>query len=144
MTSYEFEGMLPALSSDAPSPGLRRLLSTKLDTFEKVELVGLLAKRANRQDTVTELARALQVGHEILERLAIDLGRTGLVVVADGTVRLVASAAELASIEEGAQMEPRKLMSLLSAVALDRIRGMAARSFADAFTLRKKKDGGDG
>jgi hypothetical protein len=106
-----------------------------------VELAGLLAKRPNREDTVTELARELQVGHEVLERLAIDLGRTGLVVVADGSVRLVASQAELASIEEGAQMEPRKLMSLLSSVALDRIRGMAARSFADAFTLRKKKDG---
>jgi hypothetical protein len=65
----------------------------------------------------------------------------------DDKVKLVATPEELDVIAEGAQFyesSPRKVISLLSTIAMDRIRGMAARSFADAFTIRKKKDEGDG
>ena len=127
-----------------PSPALRRLLETKLDTYEKLELVVVLSRRATMEAPIADLARELQVGHDVLKRLADEIARTGLVEITGEQVRLVAEDGELLAITEGAALEPRKVISLLSSIALDRIRGMAARSFADAFTLRKKKDNGDG
>jgi hypothetical protein len=131
----------------SPSPELRRLLETKLDTYEKLELVVVLCKRVNMEGQAQDLARELQVGDDVLKRFAAEVARTGLVEIDDERIRLIAQPHELVTIGEGAKLlesDPRRLMSLLSSIALDRIRGMAARSFADAFTLRKKKDNGDG
>lgn len=126
---------------------MRLLLETKLDTYEKLELVVVLSKRDRMVGTFTELARELQVGDDVMKRLANDVARAGLVELDGEEVRLIAAPTVLETIAEGAQLsesDPRKMVSLLSSIALDRIRGMAARSFADAFTLRKKKDDGDG
>jgi hypothetical protein len=114
---------LLVLLSDMLSPGLRQLLATKLDTFEKVELVAVLAQRERNADTIDGLARELQVGRDVLERLAVDVAKTGLVLVTGDAVRLVASPEELATIAEARQVEPRKLVSVLSSIALDRVRG---------------------
>ena len=137
-----------ATEDPQPSPGLRRLLESKLDTYEKLELVVVLSRLDGSTGTVVQLARQLQVGEDILKRVAIDLSRTGVVAIdPDDKVKLVATPEELAFIAEGGRFyesSPRKVISLLSAIAMDRIRGMAARSFADAFTLRKKKDDSDG
>jgi len=142
LTSNNGPIMLGALSS--PSPALRRLLETKLDTFEKLELVVVLSKRPGMTATFDDVARELQVGSDVLRRVAADLARSGLVELEGDQVTLTPADGELQMIAEGAQLEPRAVMRLLSSIALDRIRGMAARSFADAFTLRKKKDDGDG
>jgi hypothetical protein len=127
---------------------LRRLLETKLDTYEKLELAVVLARRPETQESVTELARELQVGEDVMRRLATDLSRTGLVAVTpEDKVQLSATPDEMVTLAEGAEFfegSPRKVISLLSTIAMDRIRGMAARSFADAFSLRKKKDENDG
>jgi hypothetical protein len=134
-------------SEDQPSPGLRRLLETKLDTYEKLELVVVLSRRDGATATLGDLARELQVGDDVLKRLATDLSRSGLVAIQKDLLQLAATPAELPVIEEGAQLyqsDRGKVISLMSTIAMDRIRGMAARSFADAFTLRKKKDTDDG
>jgi hypothetical protein len=127
-----------------PSPGLRRLLESKLDTYEKLELVVVLSQRPGRTDTIDVLTRDLQVGHDVLRRLAAAID---FVEVDGDTVRLVATPEELALVAEGAQLysaDRRQVVKLMTTIAMDRIRGMAARSFADAFTLRKKKDDSDG
>ena len=132
------------LSSAPPSPGLRRLLETKLDTFEKLELVIVLRDCPDQTCTLGELARQLQVGPDVLRRVAAEVVRTGLMVYGDDDqLRLAAGTDELALIAEGAERyrkDRNEVIALLSSVALDRIRSMAARSFADAFTIRKKKD----
>jgi hypothetical protein len=137
------------VSSDRqPSPGLRRLLETKLDTFEKLELALVLRDAPDRSRELGDLAVQLQVGPDILKRVATDLARTSLVEVdADDNVRLVAGPRDLELIGEGAALyaqDRHEVITLLSTIAMDRIRGMAARSFADAFNLRKKKGDGDG
>lgn len=138
--------MQPLSSADRqPSPGLYRLLERKLDTYEKLEVVVLLSRGPDA--LVPDLARELQIGEDVLRRVAADLARTGLVEVEDDRLRLTASAEELPFVKEGAELyasDRGKVISLLSAIAMDRIRSLAARSFADAFTLRKKKDDGDG
>jgi hypothetical protein len=133
-------------SNPQASQALRRLLETKLDTFEKLELVLVLQKSG--PTSVADLVRELQVGHDVMLRLVGDVVRTGLVELsADDTVRLVAGPAELEVIAEGAQLyafDRSKVITLFSAIAMDRIRSMAARSFADAFQIRKKKGEDDG
>lgn len=125
-----------------PSPGLRQLLESKLDTYEKLELVVVLSRRD--EASLAELARELQVGGDVLRRLVLDLSRTGLVALSlDERVRLAATPDELAVIAEGAQLcrsDRGTVIQLLSAIALDRIRGMSARSVADAVALRRKKE----
>lgn len=136
--------MLEPLSSQAPSQELRRLLETKLDTVEKLEVVAVLSGRDGMSATFEEVARELQIGTDVLRRVTSDLARSGLVAIDGETVTLTAKDDELRTIAEGAQLDPRTIIRLLASVALDRVRGMAARSFADAFTLRRKKEDGDG
>jgi hypothetical protein len=118
----------------------------KLDTFEKLELVVVL-QTARRAISVRELAAELQVGHDVLRRLADDLARSALVeVAADDTVRLVAGADELEVIAEGAELyaaDRSKVIALLSSIARNRILGMAGPS-GGGLRLRKKPDPEDG
>lgn len=132
----------------APSPALRRMLERRLDSFEKLEIALALRDAEGHELTVEQLARELQVGSDVLRRLVTALVSSGLVqqVDADG-VKLAATESELVVLEEASRlyMEDRtEIVGLFSSIALDRIRGMAARSFADAFRIGKKKDGDNG
>jgi hypothetical protein len=129
-----------------PSPALRRLLESKLDTVEKLELVLMLRDAAT---PLRDAALRLQVGEEVLRRVVDEVVRARLVevIAPDDQLRLLATADELDAIEEAAQIysENRgRMTALFSAIALDRLRSMGARAFADAFAFRKKKDRDDG
>ena len=127
------------------TPELQAFLESRLDTLEKLELA--LALRDPEHDvTIAGLARELQIGHDVLLQLANDVARTKLVAVEDGTVKLLASPEERALLDEAAALyehDRRFVMRLMSKIAMDQIRRMAARSFADAFDLRKKKKDDD-
>lgn len=127
----------------SPSRSLRRLLETELDTFEKLE-IALLLFRSDRPLSVEELAVQLQVGHEVLGRVAADLARTGIVMLdqARGVVTLQTDDATRRDLAEAAQLFEQDrpgMFQLMTRVAMDRLRSMSARTFADAFQLRKKK-----
>lgn len=127
----------------APSPALRRLLEKRLDTFEKLEIVLALRDADNRELKIEQLARELQIGSDVLRRIVTALVGTGLVEETGGdTVRLAANGSELPVLEEASKLyleDRTQIVALFSSIALDRIRGMAARSFADAFKIGKKK-----
>jgi len=55
-------------------------------------------------------------------------------------VRLVPGSWEpqIAEAERLYAADPTKMLKVLSSVAMQRIRGMAARTFAEAFRIRKK------
>ena len=132
------------VSAPAISPELLQLLETKLDNLEKLELV--LAVRDVPETTVAELARELQIGHDVLLGLATEVGRTKLVTVSDGAVKLTASPEDVVLLDEAAALyasDRRSVMRVMSKIAMDHIRKRAARSFADAFDFRKKKKGDD-
>lgn len=125
-----------------PSSELHALLDEKLDTFEKLELV-LALHTAGKPLTVAELAFQLQVGREVLRRVADEIIASGVIeMVDDDAVRLkpgswdphIAEAADIYTTE------PTKLMKILSRIAMAKLRGMAARTFADAFRIRRKGD----
>jgi hypothetical protein len=123
------------------SPEARRLLETELDSFEKLEVMsrvrattaGLtvddaaLDNEAMRQ-TVAELLR----GHLIERR--------GAVYVVGPRVSEVA-VVELLSAYDADRMA---IVSELSSLAMERIRSMASKAFANAFVLRKKRGDEDG
>lgn len=130
-------------SPPVASPALRKLLETKLDTFEKLELV-LVLRAAGAPMALVDAARELQVGPDVLRRVALEVQRGRLVEVrADDHLRLTASAADLEALAQGAELFARDrgaMFELMSAVAMNRLRSMAARTFADAFRIRKKED----
>lgn len=132
-----------AVKLQSPSPALLRLLDRKLDTLEKLELV-LMLRDAPGPLTLQHVAVELQVGHEVLRRLVDEVARTGLIEwMADDELRLQAEPDELETIDEAARIlgEDRTRMStLFSTLAIERIRTMAARTFAEAFKIRKKPD----
>lgn len=107
-----------------------------------------MLSEATSRLTMADLARELQIGDDVLRRVVADLVRAKLVAVAaDDTVELTASDAERLAIAEGAALyshDRTRVIMLFSTIAMERIRSMAARAFADAFNLRKKPGGEDG
>ena len=122
------------------SQDLQSLLERALDTFEKLELV-LVLRGAAGPLSISDLAVQLQVGRDALRRVAVDVADSGIVEMVDGdAVRLRPGTwdspiAEAAAIYE---TDPTRLMRCLSSIAMEKIRGLAARTFADAFRIRKK------
>ncbi len=95
----------------------------------------------------TELATAVALPIEIVSRAVDELARGGVVEVAGGLTRLTISASDLTAVAELVALydEDRiQVVRALSQIAMDKIRGMAARTFADAFKLRKNRDSDDG
>ncbi len=123
------------------SPQLHALLEAKLDSFEKLEVV-LTLRAAGRPMSLTELARELQVGTEALQRVVDGVVASGIVASDDDLFALRSGSWDVL-VEEAAhlhQHHPQQLMRAFTRIGMEKIRGMAARSFADAFRLRKKGD----
>jgi hypothetical protein len=127
---------------NALSPELHALLSTSLDTFEKLELV-LALRSAGAPLTVAELALQLQVGSEALRRVVDEVVATEILEAVENDRVHLRSGTWDPLIEEAASLytsEPSTLMRIFTRIGFQRIRGMAARTFADAFRIRKKGD----
>jgi hypothetical protein len=132
------------------SPGLRHLLESKLDTIEKIDLAVLLRAAASALP-LREVATQLQVGRDVMRRVAEEAAAAGIVAIFDDDrIELLATDDELAGIDALGQLcanDRPRMSELLTSVAIERRRTMAARSFADAFKLgskRTKKGDGDG
>jgi hypothetical protein len=124
------------------SPELYALLENKLDTFEKLEVV-LSLYAAGRPLTLRELAHELQVGTDVLQRVADGVVDTGVIRRSDGEAFALCPGSWDAAIQEAARLhatQPQSLMKALTRIGMERIRGMSARTFADAFRIRKKGD----
>lgn len=120
------------------SPELHELLDNKLDTFEKLELV-LALRAAGKPLLLSDLALELQVGHDALRRVADGVAASGVILLDDDIVGLRSGSWD-PLIEEAAKVyatEQKKLMRVFTRIAMERIRGRAARTFADAFRLKK-------
>jgi hypothetical protein len=135
---------------------MRRLLAGPIDSFEKLELLLALVE-ATRPLTFADLERATSIPLATVREVVGDLSRANLVAIesadagdlegAGKIVRLVPKADDATALNDLAKLyeEDRLLVvKALSAVAMERIRGMAARTFADAFQLRGKKGDDDG
>jgi len=130
-----------------PSAAIRRLLFAPLDSFEKLEVVVALYRASAHTSSVAALAKLCELSPDITSRTIDELARAGFVEGAEGLTRLTAGTEDLAAIGELVAVyddDRIVIVRALSEISMDKIRRMAARTFADAFNLRKKRedDGG--
>jgi hypothetical protein len=122
---------------------VRELAVEVLDSFEKLELLTCLVRKAAPM-SADELAAAIRIERsELVEPLAalareqvISAGASGYEVVDGGAwsrhVR------ELAKLYEDDRIA---VVTIMSEAALTRLRRQANRAFADAFVIRARKKG---
>ena len=130
------------------SPTIHELLSTRIDSFEKLELVATLANAPGSTRSVDDLARELKLGRDEIRQLARELRAASLVeLTSNGEIQLLpptsgdhAAVQELVSLYRDDRFTVVKTMGEIS---LARIRSLASRAFADAFIIgRRPKKGG--
>ncbi len=126
----------------------QKLLQTHLDSFEKLELVRALrtsGRPMSRDDLEVECRFTPDTVHEALESLS-----HARIVEFDAAAAKLARlgpsshAPAFQAVMEFYENDRHAVLTLLSTMAMERIRSMTARAFADAFVLRKKRDDGDG
>jgi hypothetical protein len=128
-------------------PETYKLLCTRLDSFEKLEIVRLL--RASGQPmSRADLQTAGRFSSDTVVEALGSLAQSRLIEIDEATslVRLGSPAHERAfhAVMSAYEDDRAAVLSLLSTIAMERIRSMAARAFAEAFVLRKKRGDDDG
>lgn len=133
---------------DQLSPTLRDLLDTGIDSFEKLEVVVALSRDPARRGSRRELARVLELGRDEMRAVVDDLESAGLITRDgdDGLALAPQSGDEAAALVELVRLYDVDKISLVKAIldrAMERLRNLAGRAFADAFVIRKKREGDD-
>lgn len=119
---------------------LRRLLFEAIDSFEKLELLLAIA-RAPAPPTTAALYAQLDL-HEAPDDALAELAAAAVLAPPPPGWRLddrgpwVATIAELCTLHE---QDRTRVLELMTATSLERLRGSAARTFANAFLLRRPK-----
>ena len=129
------------------TPQLRRLLEAPLDTFEKLEICVELWTAAARTKSPKELAARIELPVDLVYRALADLVAAKFVELAGGLARLTIPADHVDQMQELVEIYATDrilIVRTLSELAMERVRGMAARAFADAFQLRKKGEDDNG
>jgi hypothetical protein len=123
-----------------PVAEAQELLVDTIETFEKLEVVRALSRRAPRttEQLVEELALPIDVARDTLRAL---VAKRVLIEQSGGWVidpRSARHDAVLALVQIYDQ-DRLGVLNRMTKVALERIRADAARTFADAFVLRPRK-----
>lgn len=123
--------------------GVRELLASRIDSFEKLEVVVALHGAPNRTMSVEELCRVLKIPRDAIREATMELRALALIeLTSRGEVQLLPPTnrdqqvvTELVKLYDDDRFA---IVKALGEIAVERIRGMASRAFADAFVLRKK------
>lgn len=131
------------MSSLELEDGVRTLLETKLDSFEKLEIVRAL--RASGQSmSFSDLEAACRLSSDLVEDTLPSLERAKLVErdAANRRVRLGTASNDprFARLMQLYDEDRAGVLAALSSTVMQRLRSMAARAFAEAFVIRKKRD----
>ncbi len=134
------------MSDAGLSPRVQRFITTHIDSLEKLEVLLLLRARAEREWTAPEVSLELRITERSAATRLTDLAARGLLVGNGATppaYRFSPSDSEdVQAVAEMALAYGAKRVSVISFIfsrPLDRVRG-----FAEAFVLKKDKDGGHG
>jgi hypothetical protein len=124
-------------------PAIRTLLSGPLDSFEKLEIAVALVRAPGRALSMVELARTTPLSSEQIRRGVEDLQVAKLANAAGGLVRLVVRPSEDAAYQALADLhrrDPSAIAVAMTELSLEKLRGMTAHAFAEAFQTVRKKD----
>lgn len=128
---------------------VRAFLRDYVDSFESLEVL-LLLHRERTARTADELGRHFKIRAPVIDDALASLVRAGLVNTPERSVLTAYRYADedlvrdalIALLERTYRDEPIKIMQLMSANAIERLRNGAIRAFADAFVFRKDKGRG--
>lgn len=123
------------------SNSVRRLLETQVDTFEKLEIAVELASTPGQAVERTHLSTGLSMAPDVFARTVNELVESGLLVVSGDSVGPSGSDAVhgMDELLRAYHTDGVAVVRAISEIAMDRIRGTTARTFADAFRLRSKR-----
>jgi hypothetical protein len=135
------------VTGDLPED-VRALLREHIESYEQLEVLLLLRRERYEEWTVAAIAARLQVRDELIGSALEGLEAAGLMVVTGA-----ASAAHFAyrpatpgldaaagRLDREYAERPIRVIQLMSANAIERVRTSALQTFADAFVLKKKKE----
>ena len=130
---------------------VNELLTNRIDSFEKLEVIVALYGAPRSTMSVEELCRALKLSRDVIREAVVGLRGAALVELTNqGQVQLLPpTSRDHAAVVELVTLYNDDRLTLVKAIgenAVARIRNMASHAFADAFVIRKKppKDGEDG
>src|SRR4051812_47119981 len=119
------------------SDGLRLFLATRIDTFEKLEVMIALAGAPDATMTTDQLSNAVRLPSDVVRETIAELHGAQLVEVSSaGAIQVLAqSQGDRACLDELLDLyasSPLTVMRVLNELAMDRVRNMASRTFAEA------------
>jgi predicted transcriptional regulator len=128
------------------SSRVQRFITAHIDSLEKLEVLLLLRNRAEREWTAAEVSQELRITESSASMRLMDLAGRGLLLdnrASPPAYRYSpADSEDVQSVTELAGVYGSKRVSVISFIfsrPLDKVRG-----FADAFLIKKDKDGGHG
>lgn len=135
------------MTDDLPED-VRALLHEHIESYEQLEVLLLLRRERHEEWTNTGLAARLHVREGLIGSALEGLERAGLVAVTGPAAaphfayRPVSSGLDTAAdrLDREYAQRPLRIIQLMSANAIERLRTAALHTFADAFVLNKKKD----
>lgn len=130
-------------------PAELRTLLERIDSFEKIEVMCHALRHEGLPLTAMMLADAVRLSHDHVATAVDELVQDGLLREGPGgtVTYVVRSGDQDAALRSLARLydDDRVLVvRALTQVAMDRLRSSAARTFADAFVVRRKKEPDDG
>jgi hypothetical protein len=125
---------------------VRALLHDHIESYEQLEVLLLLRRERHEQWTISGLAARTHIRGELIALALQGLESSGLVAAVDAApephfaYRPASSGIDSAagSLEREYAERPIRIIQLMSAHAIDRLRTAALHTFADAFVLKKK------
>jgi hypothetical protein len=131
-------------------PGVVRILSESIDSFEKLEVAVHLFRARFGAQTTAEVAKTLKLPHDATAEALSELTQAhvlrttdqdGAAWCFDPTGPWAADLEKLATLYEQERLD---VVNLMARLAVERIRTHAARMFADAFLIKAPKPGKKG
>jgi hypothetical protein len=117
---------------------VRTLLTTSVDSLEKLELVALLHRHPVGWTTFTA-AEQLRIAPDLAARALEELRAAGILVFEKDSGYHCKPSEVVQQLADLYENDRVQVLTILASTALDRIRSSAAHTFADAFRLRGKK-----
>ena len=131
---------------------VRALLHEHIESYEQLEVLLLLRRERYQEWTLAALAMRLHVREELIAT-ALERLKSGGLVAAVKTAFAVRFAyrpgnpgldAAAGRLDREYSERPIRIIQLMSANAIERLRTAALHGFADAFVLKKKEKEDDG
>lgn len=139
-------GWSRSVLSTVLSSSLRELLDAHVDSFEKLEVVMAMRRAPGQRCTMQQLTASHEIDRDDLRTVVGQLCASGIarepapgeLALDPRTPELRGALDELEALYDGDRLA---LVKTIAESAMNRLRNLAGRAFAEAFVIRKKPGG---